>query len=315
VIQESPQRVNPLPRVRVVYIAGAKNCGSTLLDAVLGHAPGALSLGEAGGFQRYEPGRACACGRPSEGCDLCQTVCGAVGEQTSPSEFARIAALPLKERRVHWTLLATRPRADYARVADSVFDAAAAATGSTVLIDSSKNVARAAALVHDSRHDVRVVHLVRDARGYLRSRRERARADGGRYLPPMALAEWVVKNSLLSSVLAARMPADRYLLCRYEDLMRDTRAELRRVGEFAGLDTTGLAEAALGAGLERDHLFEPRRRADYRRVRLDPERLDSQRWSPAKNAGFWVAGGFVSRRWGYDRGQSYLSADRPRALL
>jgi hypothetical protein len=310
VIEAQAPFVDPGRRVRVVYIAGAKNCGSTLLDAVLGGAPGACSLGEVGGFHRHENGRPCACGRPAASCDLCTTVCGTVYRAVAHDRFRDISGLPLKERRLHWTLVGTRTRAEYARVADVLFDAVAAATESTVLVDSSKNVARAAALVRDSRHDVRILHLVRDGRGYLRSRRTRARATGERHLAPLALGEWLAKNTLLSGVLARRLPPDRYLLCRYEDLVRDPHAELARIGRFTGLDTSGLADIALADGVERGHLYEPQRRADYRRVRLEPARLESQRWSHRANAAYWIGGGWLSRWWGYDRRQRYLGDDR-----
>src|SRR3712207_7011083 len=55
------------------------------------------------------------------------------------------------------------------------------------LIDSSKNVARAAALIHDSRHEVRVIHLVRDGSGYVESRRRRAQTGGRAHRPVLAL--------------------------------------------------------------------------------------------------------------------------------
>jgi hypothetical protein len=301
----SPGRVHGR-QLRVVYIAGAKNCGSTLLDAVLGNASGTFSLGEVAGFHRYEPGAACACGEPSEHCRVCRAVHGAIGETVPSADVRRLSTLPLRERRFYWALVGSRTRRAYAQLAEAIFDAAAAATESSVLIDSSKNVARAAALVHDGRHDVRIVHLVRDGRGYMRSRRKRAEVGATRYVPPFAFAGWLAKNVLISSVLARRVPRERYLLCRYEDLIRDPANELERIGRFAGLDTTGLAALAVDGGVCRRHLFEPPRRTDYRHVRLDAKRLETQRWSPRTNAGYWVLGGFLSKRWGYDREQSYL---------
>ena len=200
---------------------------------------------------------------------------------------------PAWRRRFFWALWRTSGRRAYARDADSIFDAVAATTGSRVLIDSSKNISRAAALAGDSRHDIRVLHLIRDGRGVLRSRRKRAEVDGRPYREKAALAEWLGKN-LISWLLARRLPADRFLLTRYEDLLADPAAELKRIGAFVGLDLQVVTEAAMTTGVERLHLFEPVRRTDYRRVTLDPARLAGQRQAQRENSRYWRRGGLLS---------------------
>ncbi|MGH9184899.1 MAG: sulfotransferase, partial [Acidimicrobiales bacterium] len=225
-------------RLRVIYIAGAKNCGSTLLDAVLGGAAGVRSLGEVAGFHRLQPDSECACRMPPEGCGPCQAVLSSLASAPGLPVYQRLSRLPLKERRLHWTLIGTRRRAGYARCADGMFEAVAGATGCRVLVDSSKNASRAAALVHDSRHDVRVVHLVRDGRGYVQSRRRRAGGGAGRLTALGSLVAWLAKNVLIGSLLARRLPPGRYLLVTYEDLMLDPAATLERIGRFADLDTS-----------------------------------------------------------------------------
>ncbi len=289
----------------VVYIVGARNCGSTMLDALLGAAPGARSLGEVGGFQRYEPDRPCACQQPQP-CAACTSALATIETRGSFAAYRERANAPLKERRFFWALWRTPGRRAYARDADSIFDAVAATTGSRILIDSSKNISRAAALAGDSRHDIRVLHLVRDGRGVLRSRRKRAEVDGRPYRETASLAEWLGKNLMISWLLARRLPADRFLLARYEDLLADPGKELTRIGAFADLDLAAVVEAAMTTGVERLHLFEPMRRTDYRLVTLDPTRLAGQRQSPRENRRYWRGGGFLSARWGYDRDQSYL---------
>ncbi|MBA3464121.1 MAG: sulfotransferase [Deltaproteobacteria bacterium] len=297
--------------LRVIYIAGARNCGSTLLDAILGNAPGAHSLGEVAGFHRYGPTLPCACQRSPSDCAPCVGVVRSVEDAGTWPAFQRLSRWPLKERSLHWMVVGTNARRRYAQVADLVFASVAATTGCRVLIDSSKNATRAAALTRDSRHDVRVVHLVRDGRGYLRSRRTRAAADGKRHIAAVAMMGWLTKNVLIGSVLGSRLDADHYLVCRYEDLMSSPGPTLERICAFAGLDSAGLLEATTtGDGVQRGHVFEPRRKVDYRWVRLDPSRLKSQRETTSRNLVFWTLGGFASQRWGYDRKQSYLDGAR-----
>jgi len=297
-------------QVRVVYIAGAKNCGSTLLDAILGNAPNARSLGEVGGFHRYRAGAACACQQAP--CSACPLVVSGLAEAGVASQFKAVSEAPLKEKRAHWIVAGTRARRRYAHVADTLFESAAAATGRTVLIDSSKNATRAAALSFDSRFDVRVIHVVRDGRGYLRSRRSRAAVDGKRHVAAISMVSWLSKNFLIGNLLAPRLGEGKFLSCRYEDLIGDPGPTLDRICAFAGLDSTGLLErATTGDGVPRLHLFEPARRTDYRMVRLDPSRLRTQRESRVRNTVFWALGGFLSSRWGYDREQSYLTPSQP----
>jgi len=296
------------PSARIVYIVGARNCGSTLLDAVLGNARTAQSLGEAGGFQRYEPGVPCSCAEPSEACRLCRAALATVTDAVSVEEFRSVSSLPLRERRFWWLRVGTRSRRRYAQLADLVFDGCVGATGKKMLIDSSKNASRAAALAFDSRYEVFIVHLVRDGRGHLSSRRRRASIDGTRFNPVSTVVMWLAKNLLIAKGLAPRVPAGHYLVTRYEDLVSDPVGELERIGDFAGFDTRGLAAAATSTGLPRGQLFEPVRRTDYTSVRLDPKRLSSQRMSKRANAVFWMLGGFLSARWGYDKRQSYLRA-------
>jgi len=308
----------PTSTLRVVYVAGARHCGSTLLDAVLGNAPGARSLGEAGGFHRYAGGEPCDCGQPAASCEPCTAARGAVEAHLGVRGHQDLAALPLGERRLWWLAVPSRARAAYAAAADVVFEAAAAATGAGVLVDSSKNVGRAAALALDSAHDVRVVHLVRDGRGYLRSRRRRAAADRSRRArilaaAPLALAPWAAKNLLLSDVLGRRLGPGRYRLCRFEDLVADPEGELAALGRFLDLDVRGLADRARGPGLPRALLYEPRRRLDYAVVRLDPERPAAACSSPGSDLALWVLGAAMGRRWGYTaRGPSPPGARRSR---
>jgi hypothetical protein len=294
-------------RLRVAYIAGTKNCGSTMLDAVLGQATGARSLGEIGGFARALSGVACDCGLPSPSCGPCHAILTGIDQDGELPGLLRLLGRPLKERTIHWTVVGTPSRNRYARLSDRMFSLAAEATNSWLLIDSSKNIARAAALALDGSHDVRVIHLVRDGRGYLTSRRRRAEIDGRRDRPVAALAGWVVKNLAITVLLRPRLGKARYLLCRYEDLVADPKAELRRIGAFLDVNLQGVAERAEDEGVARLHTFEPRRRMDYGLVRIHRERLASQAWSARRNLMSWWCGGFVSALWRYDRAQTYLA--------
>ena len=256
---------------RVVYIIGAPNCGSTMLDAILGNAPGASSLGEAAGFHRFRQEEACACGERPAACGPCRAVVQAWSATPGLDRAAAVFELPTRGRCLHWLLFPTAARREYARLADAQIEAVARTTGATVVVDSSKNLGRAAALLLDGSHDVRVVHLVRGVGGHLRSRRRRPDARRrGRALP--VVTRWAAKNLAIALPLGARAGRSRFLRCRYEALVADPARVLEQIGTFTGLDTSGLAEAATGRGVPRTHLFERPRRFDYRLVTIDPGR-------------------------------------------
>ena len=142
--------------------------------------------------------------------------------------------------------------------------------------------------------------------GAASSRRNPRRSRRSPYRETSSRPSGLGKNLLISWLLARRLPTDRFLLARYEDLLADPGKELTRIGAFADLDLAAVVEAAMTTGVERLHLFEPMRRTDYRLVTLDPTRLAGQRQSPRENRRYWRGGGFLSARWGYDRDQSYL---------
>jgi hypothetical protein len=292
----------------VVYILGVQNSGSTLLDAVLGAAPGARSLGEAAGFHRYADAGACDCGRPEPTCTPCASAVKVIEERGGTERYRSLARLPMRGRCLHWALIPTRRRKAYAADADALFDAVAEASGATVLIDSSKNVGRAAALLRDSRHDIRVIHLVRDPRGYIQSRRRRAGAVGEE-ASAVTYLKWLGKNALISLLvgpIARRRGGRGMLRCHYEALLAEPEPTIAALAAFAELPAGGLAAVATGAGVERLHLFEPARRVDYQRVTLDRARLEAQRVDDRAASRFWWAGGFTAALWGYDRRQTYL---------
>lgn len=303
---------NPAPgtqarrQLRVAYIVGAKHCGSTMLDALIGQAKGARSLGEVGGFPRFAQGGRCDCGLAAAASDVCRAVVTGLDHSNDLTRLEGLFRLAGKERRIHWTLIGTRVRQQYARVSDRLFSLVAETTDSWLLVDSSKNISRAAALALDSEHDVRIIHLIRDGRGFLASCRRRAELDGRSYRPAPALVGWLAKNLAITILLCPRLPKDRYLLCRYEDLLADPKTGLGRIGGFLGIDLEEVSAHALTEGVRRAHLFEPPRRVRYGLVRLDPGRLASQRWPGVRNLAYWWSGGFVSALWRYDRAQSYL---------
>jgi len=293
------------PRLRVAYIVGTKNCGSTLLDTLIGQAEGTRSLGEVGGFFRYVGEVDCDCGQRAASCGVCRSVTGGLSSEHLLA-MQRLFPLVRKERRIYWTVLPTRNRQRYAELSDRVFALIADSTNNHMMVDSSKNIGRAAALAHDSQLEVKIVHLIRDGRGFLVSRRGRSPIEGLRYSAAWAQYEWIIKNLAIWLLLRPRLKKDTYFLCRYEDLVADLKLELARIGEFLEIDLNGVAQRVSGSGVPREHVYEPARDQNYKLVRLNSSKLKSQKLSGPANLLYWAGGGFISKLWRYDFSQSYI---------
>lgn len=295
-------------RRRLLYIVGMQNSGSTVLEAVLAEAPGVGSLGEVGGFHRHRQYVSCDCGAPSASCELCAAVVNQVGGGGAADNFAGLHELAVKEKNLHRFVLSSGLRRRYAEASDQVFDAVFEHSSWSVLIDSSKNISRAIALAEASSYDVYLVHLVRDCRGYFYSRNRRLKIEGKRpqYLRPGV--KWLAKNVVVSLYFNFLRRRQHFLTMTYEEFVTRPAASLRRLSEFVGVDFLAARQLESRKAAPRSHLFEPPRMVDYSCVRLEPDRLQTQRWSGHQNTLYWMLGGFVSAAWGYDRQQSYLSS-------
>ena len=170
----------------------------------------------------------------------------------------RILALQeLVERTRHIPVLATARRRDfsalvveYAEYYAKIYEAAAAVSGASVVIDSSKHSALAHCLRHCDEIDLRVLHVVRDPRGVAYSWTKtvsRPETDGReemtRYTPARSAVLWNAHNAAFG-LLRQRGVAVRRV--RYEDFLADPRGVVNKVAAFVGMDTSTASLDFLG---------------------------------------------------------------------
>jgi hypothetical protein len=252
--------------VRVLYVGGLGRSGSTLLDRLLGQVPGFEAVGEIVYLWDHSLGRDhdCGCGKRFRDCPLWT----AVGEEAFGG-WSRVDAegtLALQRRVDHtyrvpllvapWLRPAfARDLRDYASAMGRVLAAVRDVSGAQVVVDSSKYPAPAFVLRRAPEVDLRVVHIVRDPRGVAHSwgRTVRRPEQQGsvqefmpRWAPGLSARRWVTSNLLMQALGLLGVPV---LRLRYEDLVRDPAAALRRVIDFAGvpLDDASLAFLEPGA--------------------------------------------------------------------
>jgi hypothetical protein len=254
---------------RILYICGWGRSGTTIVDRVLGEAPGFVSVGELRSLWDANPAvQQCGCGRSVAECPLWGPVLRAMSaasgytvgsvrqlrDETSRSRHL----VRLWSSARHPTRESLPAAASYGDVLTGIYAALRAGTGAAIVVDSSKHPAEAMILAARPDIDLTVLHLVRDPRGsaYSWSRRSRETAgDGWREgLAPRGLASssawWTVWNMVAESMLKPLL-GSRYLSLRYEDVMTSPREQLgavvQRLGVSAGdLPFVSANEVVLG---------------------------------------------------------------------
>ena len=240
---------------RILTIVGTGFTGSTLLSLLLDAHPRMLSVGETQGptarVRAAEYG--CSCGRTLPECPFWRAVAEAMGRRGVdfgperwdmlflPSGRPALDALlarSLRSNRLDDLRDALRDRLtpwgarmrEIARRNEALVESLLETAGAEVLVDASKDPARVRHLERLTRLRPRVLHLVRDAPGYVCSyvgHKGAPLADGVRAWRRMA---GHVER------LFARLPAERRLRVRYEDLCADPPAVLARITAFAGVE-------------------------------------------------------------------------------
>jgi len=258
---------------RVLYICGWGRSGSTVVDRVLGEAPGFVSVGELRSLWDTDPAvQLCGCGAPIADCRLWGPILHAMssaGGYTVDSVRELRDATSRSRHLVRlWRAAKGGRRAPlsaavrYGDVLTGIYAAVRMATGSAIVVDSSKHPAEALVLAARPDVDLTVLHLVRDPRGsaYSWSRRRRRAVEDmeARHTPEpprrglfSSSAWWTTWNAVAESMIRPVL-GSRYLSLRYEDVMDSPRDQLgavvQRLGVSAGdLPFVGTNEVVLGA--------------------------------------------------------------------
>ncbi|MEX0989174.1 MAG: sulfotransferase domain-containing protein [Actinomycetota bacterium] len=244
-------------RVRVLFIGGWGRSGSTLLDRLLGHVPGVVSLGEVREIwlRGVVEDRPCGCDRAFSACPFWTEV-GERGwggwnqldvhraielqNELDKPWMVPLLAMPGAAARVR---PGTRSQVDtYRAILDTLYGAIAETAGpdTRALVDSTKIPSHAYLLRSVPRVDLRMLHLVRDSRGVAYSWRKLVQKKVSKgdpaYLPRYGVAgsaaRWLVYNAETSAIARLGVP---YAFMRYEDLIADPAGQTQRALALAGV--------------------------------------------------------------------------------
>jgi len=239
--------------LKVIFVAGAGRSGSTLLDRLLGTAPGVCAVGELRQIWRlgFRDDAYCGCGERFRGCPFWrEVVTRAFGSFDAVDGAARYREQEQLIRvrnamRLAWPrrlptalrVAAARWRADHTRLLAAVAETA----GATTIVDSTKNPMYGLLLASMEGVDMRTVHLVRDSRAVAYSWAERLKyeptEDSAQPLfklrPHRDAARWWTFANLGTELAP---PLHRhYRRVFYEDFAARPASELAALCRFAGI--------------------------------------------------------------------------------
>lgn len=255
--------LEPVPAndVKVVFILGFPRSGSTLLGNILGQVDGWFFTGELRElWRRSVTARArCGCGKLTASCPVWSEVRALAAGHTEPSVLDEAAERIVADQRralrwagARYALARERPAIGrsaagdaYLRALSTMYRSIAVATGSRVVVDSSKWPVDGAMAEFAPGIRPYFVHLVRDPRGVVYSRqraRDRRRRAGRHPRPWLAMLRplWIAYDSAGWAALnlfarhAPWKPHDRWHEVAYEDLASNPEDTLRALLAFLG---------------------------------------------------------------------------------
>jgi len=311
-------------RIEFLYLASSSFSGSTLLTLLLAAHRWIATIGELkatamGDIDQYR----CSCGARIRECAYWTDLGALLARRGVPFDLSRFGthfrfeqAGSLADRALRAQVrgplieaarsLALRVLPGASREFQGILernraliDAVCALRGASIFLDGSKEPNRLQYLSQSDHWPMKVVHLVRDGRGVLQSRVKRAlrRPSSARKDRPTLVAalakHWRDVNLACERVIA-RLPAERWVRVRYEDVCREPQGSIQPIFRLLGIDPIELPEDFREI---EHHVL-----GNYMRLKDGHIALDEQ-WrtalSPADLATFERIAGRINRRYGY----------------
>ena len=250
--EETDHFESPANRVRILYIGGTGRTGSTLLTNALGQYPQFFAAGELAFIWRFgylNEGK-CGCGLVLRQCPVWVSIFEAAFGNADNVNAAEMVRLRRRFDSRHLPLMLTEgiryrllERAgDFPATVERLYHGIAAATGSRIIVDSSKEPHYSYILRSLPTLEVFFLHLVRDPRAVAFSWKENRKKEAGLSHDAMMEERGAVVSSTYFDVsnVAAEMiwahSPDHYMFLRYEDFLKSPEETLRMIGRFVGED-------------------------------------------------------------------------------
>ncbi len=234
-------------KIKILHIAGAGRSGSTIIEKALGSTRNIVALGEVSYLweRGFIDNTHCGCGQPFHECAFWSQVLDYAGDTLSKTDSRVIMNLARSVSRFrHLPLYSLMPFlpsfrkkvGSYGSLLQHLYEAAAKASASHVVIDSSKHV-HGHVLASMPDIDLYVVHIVRDGRATAHSWTRRKKYDESgdtkaffpTFNPLYSAAQWLFDNL---SAEYLRIRTKNSIRIRYEDFTNDPESTLSTILSF-----------------------------------------------------------------------------------
>ncbi|WP_170971069.1 sulfotransferase family protein [Ilyomonas limi] len=264
---------------KIIYIAGYSRSGSTILDILLGSHTKIFGTGEL--FYLFEDWlngtRTCTCGAVYKDCSFWKDL---KLPQGLSLQGAREIVQHVENRKYITALTNGKIAPDiiqkYTLIQTALYDYIFTTSGKDIVVDSSKTsrdmAGRFYALHQYTGFDVYVIHLVKNGLSVVESYVEKGRnwalegyGKNDRFAAARSSVGWFLGNAIAQR-LGAKMPANRYIQIKYEDLVAQPESVLQKIGAFVDTDLSEVI-AMIQNGLP----FRPKHNVGGNRLRLEKE--------------------------------------------
>lgn len=220
---------------KVLYITAWGRSGTTILNRILGSAPGVFAAGELHTIWRVasQPSLRCGCKLPLTECSIWRPVIETLAREL---DFAHLDLLHSRildssvSSLIHPTSNELVARIDeYAGAISKLYAVLQEVTGAAAIVDSSKQPANGAILERTHGLALRYLHLVRDPRAVAFSWERRkvrsldTKEEMARFSPARSTLNWVRWNRAAEQLLST-IPNERWMRLTYEGFAAEPRA-------------------------------------------------------------------------------------------
>ena len=275
---------------KIIYIAGYSRSGSTILDILLGSQTNIFGTGEL--FYLFEDWltgtRTCTCGAVYKDCSFWKDL---ELPQDISLQQAKAIVENVENRKYISALTSGKIAPDiiekYALIQTALYDYIFKTSGKSIVVDSSKTsrdmAGRFYALHTYANFDVYVIHLVKNGLSVVESYVKKGRnwalegyGKNDRFAAARSSVGWLLGNAIAQN-LGTKMPENRYLQIKYEDLITQPENVLQKIGAFVDTDLSEVITM-----IKNEVPFQPEHNVGGNRLRLEKEIRFSKKYDSKK---------------------------------
>lgn len=230
---------------RIIYLLGAGRSGTTLMATVIGAHKDVLTIGEMHQFlDHIVEGRFCSCGEHIEQCVFWKDILTKVDVNSGAQSFSNNVE---RHRNIPRLLITGKTKKEYLRIHDTIFSIISETSKQSILLDSSKYIARYLLLRKSNKFNVKGIYVIRDVRGVIHSFKKKVQTSRS----PLSTVVYYCLINLFGQLVC--WTDKNVLKVRYEDFVENPSHELSRIYKHIAVEAN--VEDQLNRSYEIPHIM------------------------------------------------------------